>query len=331
MSLLVDHIRWTLPSNSKKTPSGWTSFNAPCCVERGHTRDTRKRGGIIEADGGISYHCFNCGFKTSWQPGRPLSRNMKLFLQWIGVSDDNITKIAFDIMRQNENKDAKEFKTVLPTFETITLPKGAQKIKDIKDVSDDLYEVLTYMAKRNLSLDDIDYYWSPSPQFRDKFIIPYYYEGRIVGWIARTVKKDKKPKYLQEVQPGFVFNIDEQRPSKIFCILCEGPIDAIHVEGCALGGAHSLSKQQQMMLARLNKPIIFVLDRDVVGRDTIFKAIENGWQVSMPDWNKSCKDINDAVNLYGRLYTLYSIISAAEESPIKIKLRAKTWFSSKNI
>lgn len=330
MSLLVDHILWAIPSHSKRTPSGWTSFNAPCCFERGHGKDTKKRGGIIQADGGISYHCFNCGFKTSWQPGRPLSRNMKLFLHWMNISDDNITKIAFDVMRQNENKDAKEFKAALPTFENGTLPEGAQKIKDIKDINDDLYAVIEYMAARDLNFDDIDYYWSPDPRFRDKFIIPCFYQKRLVGWVSRTINKDFQPKYIVDVQPGFVFNLDEQGPNKSFCILCEGHLDAIHVEGCALGG-FQISKQQEMLLNKLQKQIIVVPDRDHAGRNLMKQALDLGWQVSMPDWDKSCKDIGDAVKLYGRLYTLYSIVSAAEESPLKIKLRAKTWFSSKNI
>lgn len=336
MSLLVDTIMFSIPANRKKTPSGWTSFNAPCCYERGHKPDTRKRGGIIQADDGISYHCFNCGFKASWQPGRPLSRNMKLFMQWINISDDDITKISFDILRQNENADIKEFKVQIPQFETVDLPPQAVKIADVKEVNDDLLAVLEYMADRCLNLDDTDYYWSPHPTYKDKLIVPFYHEGRIVGYITRVIQWNKnqkyvdKPKYMQEVQPGFVFNLDEQRYNKAFCIVCEGPLDAIHVEGCALLGA-SISKQQEMLLKKLNKPIIYVPDRDYPGRQMMMKAMQLGWQISMPDWQKDCKDINDAVKIYGRLYTLHSIVSAAEESEVKIKLRAKTWFSLKNI
>jgi len=336
MSLLVDTIMWSIPANRKKTPSGWISFNAPCCYERGHKPDTKKRGGVKQADEGISYHCFNCGFKASWQPGRPLSRNMKLFMQWINIGDDDIIKITFDILRQNENIEAKEFKILMPQFETVELPPGAIKIADVKEVDNDLLTVLEYMADRCLNLDDTDYYWSPDPLYKDKLIVPFYYEGRIVGYITRVIQWEKnqkyvdKPKYMQEVQPGFVFNLDEQRYNKAFCIVCEGPLDAIHVEGCALLGA-SISKQQEMLLKKLNKPIIYVPDRDYPGRQMMIKAMQLGWQISMPDWQKSCKDINDAVKLYGRLYTLHSIVSSAEESEIKIKLRAKTWFSLKNI
>jgi len=330
MSLLVDHILWAIPSHSKRTPSGWTSFNAPCCFERGHGKDTKKRGGIIQADGGISYHCFNCGFKASWQPGRPLSRNMKLLMRWMNISDEDIIKVSFDILRQNENAVITTNKIKIPTFETSSLPKDAVKITDVKDINDDLYAVIEYMAARDLNFDDIDYYWSSDRRFKDKFIIPCFYQKRVVGWVARTINKDFQPKYLMEVQPGFVFNLDEQGPNKSFCIVCEGQIDALHVEGCALGG-FQISKQQEMLLNKLQKQIIVVPDRDHAGRNLMKQALDLGWQVSLPDWDKSCKDIGDAVKLYGRLYTLYSIVSAAEESPLKIKLRAKTWFSSKNI
>jgi hypothetical protein len=46
----------------------------------------------------------------------------------------------------------------------------------------------------------------------------------------------------------------------------------------------------------------------------------------MPDWDVEINDISDAVAKYGRLYTLYSIVSAAESSPLKIRLKAKRWF-----
>ena len=49
---------------------------------------------------------------------------------------------------------------------------------------------------RSVTVEDTEYYWSPSLGYRDRLIIPFYYENRIVGWTARTVTSDKKPKYL---------------------------------------------------------------------------------------------------------------------------------------
>jgi DNA primase len=79
-------------------------------------------------------------------------------------------------------------------------------------------------------------------------------------------------------------------------------------------------------LNRLNRDIIILPDRDRAGSKLVEQAIDRGWQVSMPDWEPGIKDVNDCVNKHGKLYTLYSIVNAAESSPLKIRLRAKKWF-----
>ena len=326
MSIVVDTVLTVLPGKRKTTPSGWTSFNAPCCHHNGHTVDNRGRGGVIQNDNGISYHCFNCGFKASWQPGRPFSHKMRKLLQWLGTPDDVINKVALDVMRENEGIEVQERIAELPTFSAVLLPDDAIEISKITDFDKHSMLILEYMANRNLNLDDTKYYWSPSLGYRDRLIIPFYYEGNIVGWTARSVLPDKKPKYLTEVQPGFVYGLDEQRHNKIFCIVCEGQIDAIHIDGCALGGSE-ISDQQSMLLNRLQKEIIVVPDRDKAGSKLVERAIELGWSVSMPEWSQDIIDIGDAVSKYGRLYTLYSITNGAESSPLKIRLKAKKWFT----
>jgi hypothetical protein len=326
MSIVSDTITAHLPAKRKTTPSGWTSFNAPCCQHNGNTADTRGRGGLISEGDTVSYHCFNCGYKASWQPGRPVSNKLRKLLQWMNCSDDTITRLTFDVMRLNEGVEVAERKIELPTFETVPLPPDAVKIADITEFNKFSIAIVEYMAARGLNLDDTDYYWSQSLAYRDRLIIPFYYEKRIVGWTARTIAADKKPKYLTETQPGFVYGLDEQGYNKVFAILCEGQVDAIHVEGCALGGSE-INDAQAMLINKLNKDIIVVPDRDKAGSKLVEQAIERGWGVSLPEWNQDINDIGDSVDKYGRLYTLYSIASAAETSPLKIRLRAKKWFA----
>jgi hypothetical protein len=326
MSIVSDTITAHLPAKRKTTPSGWTSFNAPCCQHNGNTADTRGRGGLISEGDTVSYHCFNCGYKASWQPGRPVSNKLRKLLQWMNCSDDTITRLTFDVMRLNEGVEVAERKIELPTFETVPLPPDAVKIADITEFNKFSIAIVEYMAARGLNLDDTDYYWSQSLAYRDRLIIPFYYEKRIVGWTARTIAADKKPKYLTETQPGFVYGLDEQGYNKVFAILCEGQVDAIHVEGCALGGSE-INDAQAMLIDKLNKDIIVVPDRDKAGSKLVEQAIERGWGVSLPEWNQDINDIGDSVDKYGRLYTLYSIASAAETSPLKIRLRAKKWFA----
>jgi nitrogen fixation protein len=288
--------------------------------------DKRGRGGLISEGDTVSYHCFNCGYKASWQPGRPVSHKLRKLLQWLNCSDDTITKLTFDVMRINDGVEVAERKIELPTFETVPLPPDAIKITDIKDFNKFSMAILEYMSTRQLNLDDTDYYWSPSLGYRDRLIVPFYYEKRIVGWTARTITEDKKPKYLTETQPGFVYGLDEQSYNKVFAIVCEGQVDAIHVDGCALGGSE-INDAQALLINKLNKDIIVVPDRDRAGSKLVEQAIERGWGVSLPEWPQDINDIGDAVDKYGRLYTLYSIANAAESSPLKIRLKAKKWFT----
>lgn len=325
MSIVIETVLTYLPHKRKKTPSGWVSFNAPCCQHNGQSIDTRQRGGIIQEGDNISYHCFNCGFKASWQPGRNISYKFRNLLTWLNAPDDVINKLALHVMQENEGVQVKKKLVELPEFNTVSLPENSVELSSITDFDKHSVAVLEYIASRNLNLDDTKYYWSSNLGYRDRLIIPFYFEKRIVGWTARTVLDKKMPKYLSEQQPGFIFNLDEQRPQKIFVIVCEGPIDAIHVDGVALLGSE-IKDQQAMLINRLNKDVIVVPDRDEAGSKLVEKAIELGWGVSLPDWDSDITDIGEAVNKHGRLYALHKIVSAAETSPLKIRLKEKKWF-----
>lgn len=330
MTIVSDILSLYLPHKRKTTPSGWISFNAPCCIHNGENLDTRGRGGVIHEGDTVSYHCFNCGYKASWQPGRNLSYKFKKLLEWLNTPDEVVTKLALDVIRVNEGIEVQQRKTELPEFATVQLPEDAVRIRDIPDYNEHclgfkyFLQTIEYMAERNLNLDDTDYYWSPTLAYRDRLIIPFYYEGRIIGYTARSVK-DNKVKYLTDSQPGYVYNLDEQRSNKLFCIVVEGVIDAIHIEGVAVL-RNEFNDTQAALINRLNKDVIVVPDRDNAGSKIVEQAIEQGWSVSMPDWKTGIKDVSDAVKEYGRLYTLYSIVNAAESSPLKIRLRMKKWF-----
>jgi len=329
MSVVNDVVLTYLPAKRKQTPSGWLSFNAPCCHHNGTSADTRQRGGLISnPDGGVSFHCFNCGFKASWQPGRNLSHKLRKLLQWMGAPDDVINRVALDVMRENEGVESKTAQVQLPSFHSVPLPEDAVKFADMTgtdQIPQGMIDTARYMQSRDLFIEDYDFYWSPASGYRDRLIIPFYYEGRIVGWTARKCR-DGKPKYLSEQQPGYVFNLDNQGYNKQFAIVCEGPIDAIHVQGTALLGSE-IKDSQALLLNRLNRDIIVVPDRDSAGKKLVQQAIDLEWSVSMPNWDREINDIGDAVAKYGRLYTLYSIATQAERSSVKIKLQAKTWFN----
>jgi DNA primase len=76
------------------------------------------------------------------------------------------------------------------------------------------------------------------------------------------------------------------------------------------------------LIRSLGRQVVVVPDQDRAGLGLIDRAVELGWSVSIPNW-QDCKDTNDAVQRYGRLATLLSILENAESSRIKIELRKK--------
>jgi len=319
MSLIADTLLNYLPSKRKHTPSGWIGFNAVCCD------DKRQRGGFIVNGGdAVSYHCFNCGFKCSWQPGRHISQKMNKFMRDLNIPDDIISQLRLEALKLDDNNTAK-VRSIIPKFDVRALPIDSQLITDLLDnPPDKLIPVLEYMVNRKIYPEDFPFYWTSKVGFSNRLIIPFLFNNEIVGWTARTIA-DATPKYLSEQQPGYVFNLDNQKDNREFVIVSEGPFDALSIDGCALLGAE-IKDSQNWLLKQLGKELVLVPDKDHEGPKTVERAIELGWSVSMPDWPSGVKDINDAVIKLGRLATLWLVISAKESNGLKIQLQAKKWF-----
>lgn len=329
MGFIADTILSYLPAKRKNTPSGWISFNAPCC------NDKRQRGGFIKnGDEAVSYHCFNCGFKASWQPGRTISQKMSKLMRLLNMPDDIISQLRLEALRLNENETS-SVRQVVPKFEPRALPLDAKSLEEWStwielqgwDKTDqDLINIFCYLRNvRGLDPYNYSYYWTNKIGFKNRVIIPFYKDGVCVGYTARAIN-DAKPKYISEQQPGYVFNLDRQNTNdRAFVIVCEGPFDALSIDGCALLGAE-IKDSQNWLLKQLGKEIILVPDRDHEGPRTVEQAIEYGWSVSMPDWPEGIKDVNDAVQKIGRLATLWMIVQAKESNSLKLQLKAKKWF-----
>lgn len=307
-----------IPGKKRHTTSGWHSFNGICCNHRGHSTDRRSRAGIkFTDDVNWNYHCFNCQFKCGMAVGKHFSSNLKLLLKWIGVDKDQIDKLSFESFSQRSALDLYKQNAVIkpPEFDTVELPENSRLLDSALDT-----EYANYLSSRGMSVKDYDFYVVDNDT-RPRIIIPYYYQGRLVGHTSRFLD-GRRPKYLSEQQRGYIFNIDAQQRDWEVCILVEGQFDAISIGGCAYMGSN-VSDEQALLLKTLQRRIIVVPDQDSAGMHICDSAMNLGYQISIPDWGSDVKDVNDAVKKYGKFPTLMSILQNATSSKITVEMKRK--------
>ena len=334
MNSIQSSITAALPAKRKQTPSGGISFDAPCCVHNGESADKRKRGGMmVNGDGTVSYHCFNCGYKASYVPGRSLTHKMRRLLGWFGMPDSEITRLSLEALKIKEETVGVNDYVAVPTFESKKLPTGASLIKDRlsqykkpDDAEPGFIDAIDYVFNgRGLSVDDYDFMWTPEGSYSTRLIVPFYFQGNVVGYTARKLG-DGAPKYITDSQPGYVFNLDAQNWDRKFVIVTEGPFDAISVDGVAVL-RNDVNDQQAMLINGLQREVIVVPDRDQSGEKLVEMAVKYDWHVSYPEWpDADVKDVADAVKRYGKTYTMQKIVHA-RTTGLKIQLLAKTYFA----
>jgi hypothetical protein len=346
-SVIKDAVIQLLPPKRKSTNT-WISFNAVCCQHNGESADRRGRGGVRpNADGSVSYHCFNCGFKTGYQPGRPLGYRFKKLLDWLGADENTIQRLSFEAMRVKELvapasapervREQIEFKPRPLPDNSATVMQWASMIAEAGDnyvIPSQVNHAVEYLHQRKIDVNERDFYITEETAYNlhKRIIIPFHWKNQIIGYTARAFDNTVRPKYHNSHDANFVFNTDRQK-NRAFVIVVEGPIDALQIDGVAVLG-NECSDQQADIINSLHDNIIVVPDFDVhinektkkkvwPGRELIDTALDNGWSVSFPVWHEQYKDVADAIEHLGKLFVLKSILDAQETSALKIELLTK--------
>jgi hypothetical protein len=312
---MIDVISF-LPAKRKQTSSGWLSVNAPCCVHRGESADRRMRGGIkTTPDGSFSWHCFNCGYTASFVLGRNLTFKARRLLEWLNVPTEEIERINLESLKHKSiNGLLGERQAVVNqlqniSFEDCDLPTDTHPLNE---------QALYYLQQRKISTD-YPFLFKTMP--RRGIVIPFTHDNQVVGHTTRFLD-DRTPKYIQDIQPGYVFGTDLQKSNWQSAIVVEGVFDALSINGLAVLHAE-INDAQVRLIRSLDREVIVVPDQDEAGMKLVDRAVELGWSVSMPVWPAGVKDVNDAVICMGKLATLITIMQDKETSRIKIELRKK--------
>jgi len=316
----------------KSTPKGWLTRNCMLCHTQGHSLDKRGRFGLlIEPDGSIAINCFNCGFDVVWKPGDELTEKFRLFLREAGIPSEDIMKLNFQAFKEAKNlSDGKQLilkGAVTHKWTPRELPKNSKPILELLENGcndTNFLNVVNYAIRRQLTNLE-DFYWSPEKThlFSRRLILPFYYNDNIVGYTGRFYKDDNNksiPKYLNQMPDSYIYNLDAQHDDRKYVILCEGVFDAYFTDGISPINS-SINNDQIDIINNLGKIIIVCPDKDKDGDEFIKIAIEQGWHVAFPEWGRGVKDPAKAVELYGRILTVKSIIDSAESYSTKIQLK----------
>ena len=273
---------------------------------------------------GVVYNCFNCKYTASWQPGRNISEKFKSLCRWLGANDDQIKELVFEALKTESTDYEPDHFVEKVKFTEKELPEGAMSINEwvnsayLPDISADIGPVIDYIYSRGFDALNDHFYWSPAPGYIDRVLLPYYYEGKIVGSTARKVREGK-PKYLSDQHPFFVFNVDEQDPKNKYVFVVEGQFDAYAVGGVGLL-TNEIAQQQAHIINQLGKEVIVIPDQDKAGLMLIKQAIDYDWAVAFPNWEDDVKDVADAVLKYGKLFVIVDAIKTAQRGEIKISV-----------
>ena len=321
---MIDVLSY-LPAKRKSTSSGWISFNAPCCVHNGESADRRQRGGIKVNGQDWSYHCFNCGFTASFTLGRTLSFKARRLLQWVNVPQTEIEYINLESLKHKNIQgiidDRQRTANALQgiEFEDRDLPGTTQELAVGSEAEE-------YLHNRCVPLD-YPFLYKTMP--RPGIVIPFTYDNRVVGHTTRFLD-DRTPKYIQDIQHGYVFGIDLQHANWQHVLVMEGVFDALSIGGLAVLHAE-INDAQVRLIKSLGKQITVIPDQDEAGMKLVDRAVELGWAVSIPNWPVDIKDVNDAVIQYGKAATMLSIFEARNISKIKIEMARKQLLRKLNV
>jgi hypothetical protein len=232
-----------------------------------------------------------------------------------------------DLVEPDKLIEAEEAEPI--AFKARTLPEGAVEwdklvpYYDLKDWvdSDEFAAAVRYVHNRKIDLTKYKFYSTEEEQYNlhKRVIIPCLWKNEIIGYTARAFHDNVKPKYHANYESNYVFNTDKQLATSKFVIVVEGPFDAMAVDGVAILG-NECSEIQADIIDSLGR-------KKWSGSRLIEQAVEYGWTVSFPIWHETCKDVSNAVETYGKLFVLKSILDAKETSKLKIELLTKRLYN----
>lgn len=290
------------------SPTGFYNLRCPVC------NDYTERGGFKFDGDTTGYSCWNCQSKFKYEEGTgKLTKNAKDILEAFGITREVLRELTSSIFLKPPEESEISLEAVtkvkLHTPE-IAFPDRSRAL--LSDGHEEMQEpILEYLLSRKIDPLQQTLYFSLDPKFLRRVIIPYWRDGKLIYWQARTIDPGVKPRYKNPsaAKDAIIYGYDQLHAydaAPLF--VTEGVFDAIMINGlCILGSSLNAAKIE--ILKRTKRRLIFVIDRDQTGGALGKAVLANGWELTFVDLRAN--DINDSVVKFGLPYTAFSLIKNA--------------------
>lgn len=163
-----------------------------------------------------------------------------------------------------------EYKDIIQVHKDIELPNGLKFFFEADENSRTYKIAKKYLTDRGIPLDDLGYVYDPKSDseesYHNRIIIPFYENGRLVYFIARTFEKNNSFRYKNPkgIDAGnFVFQVDKLQDD---VFIFEGVFDALSLHASQIGTAMLSNKLKQTQITKIldkaPKRIVFVTEND---------------------------------------------------------------------
>lgn len=293
-----------------------TGFYSTKCAVCG---DYKPRMGVKFDGDNIIINCFNCGLSVVHTEGSgKISRRFRSTLNAFGIDDTVISSIInsafFKSPEKSDNISLASLQEIDTHTPTTDLPAGAVLLKD--SVSQQAEVARDYLLSRCIDLDRYNFYISDTPRFKNRVIVPFFRNGRLIYWTARSTDPSEKNRWdnCPESRRAVLFNIDKlMHHSQAPLLVAEGVFDAMIFDGIALLGS-KLSDAKIKLLQDSRRPLCFVIDKDQNGA-ALAREVLTRQLGSISFTPSGTQDINDSTQRYGRLWTAQQIFKNKCQDP----------------
>ena len=291
-SLIRDHIHF------RPISTGWEVGKCQMC------NDYKERAGIKYDSGEIAYNCWNCGTSARYTEfSGKISNKFTKILASYGIDVDEINAIVNSsfFTEDQEQKTITLSSLTKPNLDTptIKLPKASLRLGSTLDFLDYQEKIAKYLVDRKVDLLKYAFFFSIEDRFIDRVIIPFYRNGKLIYWQARSIDKNEKKRHdnAPVSREAIMFNYDKVfTVSSTPLVVCEGVFDAMMLDGIAILGS-KLTAAKIEILKQSRRKLVFIIDKDENGKHLAEEVLSHGWEICFTP--EGSHDLNDSVQKYG--------------------------------